>query len=223
MADTLGQSGVLQVIPPAALEQQLAQQAQDKAAAADAAQGQGQVPEQLAGYIQGRWEIFRNHRNQAASGWSERLLKALRTFNGQYDATKLNEIRKFGGSEVYLRLVAQKCRAATSLLRDIYLGNERPWSIKPPASPDPPPEIVQAINKMMAIEAQLVQQHTGQPPDPDSETNRRMLLMQGAIEKAKKQAADQAKLSGDKIEDILREGGFYQALADLLVQLCIFP
>ena len=222
MADTLGQSGVLQVIPPAALEQQLAQRDQDKAAAQDAAQQGGQIPEMLAGYIQGRWEIFRNHRNTNA-GWSERLLKALRTFNGQYDATKLNEIRKFGGSEVYLRLVAQKCRAATSLLRDIYLGADRPWSVKPPASPDPPDSIVQKINELLMHERQMVAGQTGQPPTDSDETGRRIALMESAMDAAKKQAADQAKIAEDKIEDILQQGGFYIALADFLVQICIFP
>ena len=221
MADTLGQQGVLQFVPPAALEQQEAQRAQGLAAAQDAVQNTP-IPTQLAGYINGRWEIFRNHRNTSA-GWSERLLIALRTFNGQYDATKLNEIRKFGGSEVYLRLVAQKCRAATSLLRDIYLGADRPWSIKPPASPDPPPEIMQAINQLLTHEQQMVQQQTGKAPPTDSETNRRLLLMQAALDKAKKTASDQAKLSEDKVEDILRDGGFYQAFAEFLVQLCIFP
>src|SRR5271170_7893657 len=108
----LGSQGVMQVIPPAALEQQLDQQAKAKAAAAAPPQ---QDPQQLVGYIKGQFEIFRNHRN-TASGWSERLLAALRTFNGQYDATKLNEIRKWGGSEVYARIIAQKCRAASSLL-----------------------------------------------------------------------------------------------------------
>ncbi len=221
MADTLGQSGVLQVIPPAALEQQLAQQAQDKATAQDAAQTQ-QVPDQLAGFIRGRWEIFRNHRNTSA-GWSERLLEAMRTFNGQYDANKLNEIRKFGGSEIFLRTVAQKCRAATSLLRDIYLGADRAWTVAPPASPDPPDEIVQKINELLTHEQTLVAQQTGQPPTPTDETQRRIALIQSAMEAAKKQASDQAKIAEDKIEDILRQGGFYIALADLLVQICIFP
>jgi len=220
MADDLGAQGVLQFIPPAALEQQEIQRARDQAQAADAAQP---VPTQLAGFIRGRWEIFRNHRN-TASGWSERLLIALRTFNGQYDATKLNEIRKFGGSEVFLRLVAQKCRAATSLLRDIYLGADRPWAVKPPASPDPPPEIIAMINQLLQHEQQLAKgAPPGQGPPPGSDTERRMTLMQAALDKAKKTAADQAKLSEDKIEDILRQGGFYQAMAEFLVQMCIFP
>src|ERR1700686_1204513 len=99
----LGQSGVLQVIPPAALEQQI--QERDQATAAANQPAKDEDPQQLVSYIKGQFEIFRNHRNTVA-GWSERLLQALRTFNGQYDASKLAEIRKFGGSEVYARVIA---------------------------------------------------------------------------------------------------------------------
>src|SRR5271170_2740546 len=107
---SLGQDGVLQVIPPAELEQQLQNRAAATAAAsAQFKTGQSQDVSQLVAYIKGQYEIFRNHRNTQA-GWSERLLVALRAFKGQYDATKLQEIRKFGGSEVYFRLVSQKCR-----------------------------------------------------------------------------------------------------------------
>src|SRR5579871_2446616 len=120
----LGQNGVLQVIPPAELERQLDARARTQAAAADAATAQQPDVTPLAGYIRSQWEIFRNHRNTSA-GWSERLLIALRTFMGQYDPTKIQEVRKFGGSEVYARIVAQKCRAASSLLRDIYLNQDK--------------------------------------------------------------------------------------------------
>ena len=215
----LGQNGVLQVIPPAQLEQQLAQQATDKAAAA---QPKEQDPGQLVSYIKGQFEIFRNHRN-TVSGWSERLLVALRTFNGQYDATKLNEIRRFGGSEVYVRLIAQKCRAASSLLRDIYLGQERPWGIRASTNPKIPDSITQSINQMMQQEAQLVTQQLGHPPDPSSLEQRKRALMESASDAAKKKAVDQARTSEDKVEDILREGGWYDTLAEVLVDLPIFP
>src|SRR5438045_1772053 len=118
----IGQQGVLQVIPPAVLEQQLADRAKAQATAQQP--DNNQDPQQLVSYIKSRFEIFRNHRNTAA-GWSERLLQALRAFNGQYDQTQLQEIRKFGGSEIYARVVAQKCRAASSLLRDVYLSQDR--------------------------------------------------------------------------------------------------
>jgi hypothetical protein len=219
MADNLGSDGVLQVIP----EQQL--QAQDAArasAAANAAQPQGQDVQQLAGYIKGQFEIFRNHRNTAA-GWSERLLQALRTFNGQYDPGKIQEIKKFGGSQVYARTSAQKCRAASSLLRDIYLGQDQPWALKPAADPPVPPNIVQSIDQLMQHEQGLVAQQLGKPPTPTDVDNRRRSLLDAAKDAAKKKATEQVRTSEDAVEGLLRDGGFYHALAEFLVDLPIFP
>jgi hypothetical protein len=217
--DSLGQSGTLQVISP----QQLEQQIQARAAANAAFQtGQSQDVSQLVAYIKGQFEIFRNHRN-TQSGWSERLLVALRTFKGQYDATKLAEIRKFGGSEVYLRLVSQKCRAATSLLRDIYLGTDRCWALRPPDDPDVPEDVFQQIDQLIQSEAGQVAITLGQPPAPADLQKRREELMLSAMDAARVHAAKQAKWSEDKVEEILREGGFYHALAEFLVDLPIFP
>jgi hypothetical protein len=215
----LGQMGVLQVVPPAALEAHLAQQAADKSAAV--APPEPALPE-LVGYIRGQFEIFRNHRN-TVSGWSGRLIDALRAFNGQYSPTKMQEVMKFGGSQVYARLTAQKCRAASSLLRDIYLGSDRPWSIKPPADPDVPPEIVQKIDALMAQEQQMVMQTTGQQPKPEEIQTRRTALLASAAEAAKKKATQQSKVSENRVEEFLIEGGFYHALAEFLVDLPIFP
>jgi hypothetical protein len=216
----LGQQGVLQVVPPAALEAHLQQQQLARSQAA--APQQEPAPPQLAGFIRGQFEIFRNHRNTAA-GWSNRLLEALRTFNGQYSPTKFQEVKKFGGSEVYARLSAQKCRAASSLLRDIYLGSDRPWSIRPPADPDVPPDIVQKIDALMAHEQQMIMQTTSQAPSPQDVQMRRAALMESASDAAKKKAADQAQVAEDRIDEILREGHFYTALAEFLVDLPIFP
>ena len=155
----LGNQGVLQVIPPAQLEQQLQQKAQS-AAAANAAAQPAQL-NSLVGYVKGQYEIYRNHRNTAA-GWSERLLQSLRTFNGQYDSNKLQEIRKFQGSEVYARISAQKCRAASSLLRDIYLGEDQPWAIRPSSNPTVPQTVIQNIDQLMQIETQQVMQQLEQ-------------------------------------------------------------
>jgi hypothetical protein len=215
----LGQQGVLSVVPPAALETHLRQQALDRAAAQAPP---APAPPELAGYIRSQFEIFRNHRN-TASGWSNRLLESLRTFNGQYSPTKMQEVVKFGGSQVYARLTAQKCRAASSLLRDIYLGQDKPWSIRPPADPDVPMDIVQKIDALLAQEQQMVMRVTGQAPAPEDGQKRRQALLESAREAAKKKAADQAQIAEDKIEEFLREGGFYHALAEFLVDLPVFP
>src|ERR1035437_4376217 len=217
--NALGSQGVIQVTPPAELEAQLKQQDTDKAAA-----NQPEQPDvsQLAAYIRGQFEIFRNHRN-TASGWSERLLVALRTFNGQYSPSKLAEIRKFGGSEIYARVIAQKCRAASSLLRDIYLGQDQPWALRPPADPKVPDEIAQKIDQLMQSEQQMVQEQMGKPSNPRDADERKRTLLESAKDAAKKKAAAQARDSDSKSEGLLRDGGFYHSLAEFLVDLPIFP
>jgi hypothetical protein len=217
--DNLGQQGVLAVVPPAALEAQLQQQAQQKA---QMNQPPAAQLTDLIGYIKSQYEIMRNHRN-TQSGWSDRLLVALRAINGQYSAEKLAEITKFGGSTVYARLIAQKCRAASSLLRDIYLGQDRPWGVRPPVSAQVPPEVIANINQLVQTEMQHVAQQLGQPPDQSKVEARRKALMDSAEDAAKRKAAEQARESEDRIEDILRTGGYYQALAEFLVDLPIFP
>lgn len=224
MAD-LGQNGVIQFTSPAQLEAQLDAAAVTKANNAQQSAGtQAQAPQypELAGYVKAQFEIFRNHRNTVA-GWSNRMLSALRSFNGQYDPTKLSEITRFGGSTVYARIIAQKCRAASSLLRDIYLGQDIPWALQPPKNPEVPPEILQQIDQLMQQEVQMVTQHLGKPPSASDLGNRKRALLEQAGDAAKKKAASQARDSQDKIQDLLNEGGFYHALAEFLVDLPIFP
>jgi hypothetical protein len=220
MADTLGQRGVLRVVSPAQLEAGLQKQNKDRAEA-DAALS-APAMSNLAGYIRMQFETFKVHRNNSASGWSERLLIAMRAFNGQYDANKLAEIRRFGGSEVYARIIAMKCRGASSLLRDVYLAPDRPWGLAPPQDPEIPQQIIQSIAQLVQSELGTLQQG-GQPPDPSAIRDRTMQLMEAARQAAKKKATAQARIAEDKIDEILSEGGFYKAVAEFIVDLPLFP
>jgi hypothetical protein len=147
----------------------------------------------------------------------------LRSFNGQYEASKIQQIRQFGGSEVYARVIAQKCRAASSLLRDVYLSEDRVWTIRAPADPKIPDNIQQAIDQLMQHEQQMIQAKTGQAPKQSDVDTRRRALLEDARDAAKVKAAQQARDSEDKVETILRDGGYYHALAEFLVDLPIFP
>src|SRR5262245_107659 len=199
----------------------------------------------LEGYIRQQWDMMVRHRN-TVNGWSDRLLAALRAFNGQYDPTKLQEIKKFGGSEVYARLTAAKCRGASSLLRDVYLGAERPWGLSPPADPAIPTNILQSIEQLVTTEVksamygapavppvvdpasgQALSPGTpaipGQAPAPDQIQERIFQLMQSARDAAKDHAREQTDISEDKLDEILTQGNFYTALAEFLTDLAIFP
>lgn len=213
--------GLIRVVPPAQYEDQLAQQDKEIGDAKRAAEQPTQMENDLAGYIRTQWEQMRRHRN-SSSGWSNRLIEALRTFNGEYDPSKLAEIKKFGGAEIYARIVAMKCRGSSSLLRDVYLTTDRPWSIDPPADPDVPEGIVEKINQLIGMEIQGMTQ-AGQAPDPAMIRDRFAQLMESARGAETKQARKRAKLAQERIDELLESGGFYKALAEFIVDLPLFP
>lgn len=229
MAGVLPQSatglpqGVLQVIPPGALDRLEAQQNKSRAQAEDAAaKPSEQALTNLAGFIRTQFEMMKRHRDNTVSGWSNRLLQASRAFNGQYDPTKLQEIQKFGGSQIYFRLIASKCRGASSLLRDVYLQADRPWGLDPAPDPAIPPNVMQSIEQLIRVEIQNLQQN-GQPVDPNQVRDRLQQLLEAARQAAKKKSADQAKVAEDKIDEFLVEGNFYKALAEFIVDLPVYP
>jgi hypothetical protein len=102
-------------------------------------------PVGLAGFITDQYSLMRRHRDTVGRGWSDRLLASLRAFNGIYDTNVIQEIKKFGGSNVYARIIAMKCRGTSALLRDVYLGTDKPWGLEPSSDPDVPDEVIQAI------------------------------------------------------------------------------
>lgn len=174
----------------------------------------------LSQHIRARITDMRNFRN--AEGISERLLSALRTYKGMYGTTKLNEIKKFGGSEVYARITATKCRAATALLRDVFLGPDRPWDLDPTPDPEVPGDINQQIQQLLSVEVATILA-SGQEVDEQQIADRVAMLRKAAQRAAKKLAIEEADKAGDMIDDILVEGNFYGAFAEFLVDLPIFP
>lgn len=148
--------GMLNVVPPAELEQRIAERDRQQYLERQAAgQSERLVEDNLASHIRTKWAEMRRHRN-SKSGWSGRLIAALRTFNGEYPPEVLAEIRRFGGSEVYARTIAMKCRGASSLLRDIYLAPDRSWGIEAPADPDVPEDISMRIQMLVESEVQTL-------------------------------------------------------------------
>jgi hypothetical protein len=176
----------------------------------------------LGHYIRMRWMHFRNQRNMGHNSLNNRMLRAQRMFEGQYDPQKLAEIVKFGGSIVYSRLVAVKCRGATSLLRDVYLSAERPWDVQPQPDPPVPASIMAAIAQLVASEAAQAKAQ-GQDVDPETTHGRYLGLVHGAQQAALRQAMTQAEGAADRMDDILQAGGFYDALSEFLVDLPLRP
>jgi len=175
----------------------------------------------LAAYVRQQFEIMRNHR-QSGSGWNDRMLRAQRMFNGEYDPQKLHAIRQFGGSEVYARLVAVKCRGASSLLRDVYLGSERSWGVE--ATPDPtlPDDVASTVYELVEMEVEQLRAQ-GHQITSEMVRDRTSMLLDAARHAAKRKARTEAEKAQDKLDNMLVEGGFYKAFAEFLVDLTYFP
>ncbi len=208
--------GLLQVVSST----QLVQQENAEADVQRQQQEEEAIESQLASHIRARMVDMRNFRN--AQGISERLLNALRTYKGMYDTAKLNEIKLFGGSEVFARVTPTKCRAATALLRDVYLSQERPWDVEPTPVPETPASIESDIQQLVNVEVNTLMQ-SGQQVDQQMVADRIAGLRKAAERAAKKVAHDEAEKAGDQLDDILTEGNFYPAFAEFLIDLPIFP
>lgn len=220
MAEALG--AVLRVVGPKQLDAAIRARDEELAASQAAAQSSSADLSNLAGFIRREYDTWRRHRNGAGAGWSHRLLNALRVFNGQYDAGKLQEIKKFGGSEIYARIVAMKCRGASSLLRDVYLSPDRPWGLDASDDPKIPQSILDSINQLVQAEIQSMAA-MGQDADIDTIRDRTMQLVENARQASKKRAEQGARVAEDKLDEILKEGGFYKALAEFITDLPLFP
>ena len=150
----LPQAPALRVVGRDGTQQQ--QQVMDSARAQALAPPASAPPQGLSGFVTDQYTLMRRHRDTVGRGWSDRLLACLRAFDGVYEPNIIAEIKRFGGSNVYSRLIAMKCRGTSSLLRDVYLGGDRPWGVEPSSDPEVPPEIMQAIGEHIQQEVTTI-------------------------------------------------------------------
>ncbi len=77
---------------------------------------------------------------------TDRLMDSLRRRKGEYSAAHLAEIRRQGGSEIFMKLTEIKCNAAEAWISDVVIPVEgKPWGLSPTPKPDLPPQVLQSI------------------------------------------------------------------------------
>ena len=221
MSTTLPRNGLLRVVSPDDLIQSERVANAERVAAETALTVEERWRTDLGAFIDGEFSRFSRHRD-SASGWSERINQAMRTFKGEYSTDKLRAIKQFGGSEVYARIVAGKCRGASSLLRDVYLNTERAWALEPTPDPTLPDNVMNAITELVRVETESMA-NNGTPLEPGQIRDRINGLYVAGRRAALKKAEAEAKVAQAKIDDILVEGEFYKALADFIVDIPLYP
>ena len=189
-------------------------------AASDTQQNQDLI-QGLAAHCRKRWEVVRTSQRSV----QDRMLDNIRRRRLEYTPEKLAEIKRQGGSEIYMGIASTKCRAATSWLRDSLLGTgaDKPWSLDATPIPDLPPEVLAGLEQ--ALTEQLFQQYQMGAPVPDENTLRQMAteMKDTASRQLKEMAEQRMDRMETLMEDQLLEGGFSQALSEFLDDLATFP
>lgn len=174
---------------------------------------------ELANYVRQRFEKAVRHRRVISV--DDELIRDMRAYNGQYDPGKLQEIERFGGSAVFSRLMSMKCRGATALLRNVYMNSDRPWTLEPTADPVIPDSIEEHITNLVHQEVM----HANQAGNkiPQEQIYERLENLYEATKVAeRRKAEEEAKDAQKKVDKILEEGTFYQALSDFLCDLPVY-
>lgn len=138
---------------------------------------------------------------------TDRMLEDLRMRRCIYSTEDEQIISIEGGSRIYLPLVATKCQLAIAMLSAIYLNGERPFEGRPSPVPELPAEVALAIRQMAEQQfMQFSQAGVGSPMDLAEQ------LKAEVIAQAREWAHAQAAFDTNTVDDVLTEGGFYEAL-----------
>lgn len=189
--------------------------------AADAAVLRQRIPvlTGLASHVRSCWEAARD----AKQPIERKMLKALRQRTGEYEPDKLADIRKSGGSEIFMMLTETKCRGAESWLRDILLDEGMiPFDLKPTPMPDVPPDYEQKVTALVANQViQAIQSNEQLSPmmmetfKEQAREDIRVALMEDSVDRA-----DRMKR---QIQDQFAEGGMVDGFNAFISDLSTYP
>lgn len=174
----------------------------------------------LAAHLRECWDAARIAKDPI----NDLMLKAMRQRNGEYEADKLQAIRKQGGSEVYMMLTEVKCRAAESWLRDILLDTGTPpWDMQSTPIPDLSPEHSEEIQQAFAERVVSIIQQTGEAPSPAQMMETKELVAQEYRFKVLQAAQTRVDKMKIRIDDQLAQGGWPDAFNEFITDLVTFP
>lgn len=173
----------------------------------------------LASYVRQCWAEAKTAKREVI----ERLLRCERQRRGVYDPDREAEIRRTGGSDIFMMLTDVKCRAAESWIQDVMLNQqERVFELKPSKEPQIPNEMKMAIVDLVKREAEeFISQ--GDQMHPETFRARMEEVHETILHRVREEAADAARRMGDKISDQLDEGKFHEALKKFITDFVTFP
>lgn len=179
------------------------------------------VIQNLARYVRDSFAEARKAKEQDAE---QRIFKSLRQRRGEYEADVVTAIREQGGSDIYMHLTSNKCRAASAWLRDVMsgMGGDKPWTIEPTPVPELSGDIMEQIT--LAAGQQLEAMNTVGADVSQADLLELMTaIKEQVMNKQLEEAREKAALMERKMEDQLQEGGWNQAITQFLDDIVTLP
>ncbi|MBO9492083.1 hypothetical protein J7384_17105 [Endozoicomonas sp. G2_1] len=207
-------TGILQSLGAEQTQAIFDQQKHDEREKANPNYGQQEVVSGLASYVKSCWDIAKHHKLTM----TDRLTNCLRRRKGMYSSNQLANIRKAGGSEIFMGITGTKCRHAKSWISDIYNpSGDRPFSLEPTPVQELPPQLKEhLLNEAM--------QGALQHGVPEQEAYALMKKHETRLkEELNQEGEKRMELMGDYIEDILVEGNYRREFDEFLDDLTTYP
>lgn len=207
---------MLRVVNNAAMDEE---EKRRRDAEADARQSQPVVLG-LAGYLRACWDAARDAKRPIET----LMIKAKRQRAGEYEPDTLAEIRKHGGSEIFMRITEVKCRSAEAWIRDILLdGGPPPWDLKATPIPELTPLDMEDVARTVADKVLGVVQSTRKAPSREELMEMKEVALQEHRFKLQQLAQNKADRMKDKIADQFAQGGWYDAFDQFVTDLTTYP
>lgn len=157
----------------------------------------------------------------------DEMLRSLRQRNGVYEPDIIQGITAQGGTKIYMMITDVLCRAFESYMKDILLPvGDKPFEAEATPIPEIRPEVAKEARKELIkdVETKLMQQYgTLDQLTPDLMRQEGEKLKEELLKQIKVLADSDAKELGNEINDDFKEGGWYDALSDLIDDLSTYP
>ena len=176
----------------------------------------------LASYVRSCWTAAKT----AKLDVEQRMLKSRRQRAGIHEPDILANIRAMGGSEIYMMLTSNKCRAAASWLRDVLLSGPdgRPWALDPTEEPELSPDEMQEVIQRATEEALEIETMMGMVPlRPDNLRELAKTVRDRVLAEMRTESRSMMDRAESKIADQLQEGGFDLALHQIINDIVEMP
>jgi hypothetical protein len=151
------------------------------------------------------------------------MIENLQRRNGVYPIDKLNEIKKLGGSEIFMMLTDEKCSAVEAMIEDTYRADHEglPFGVSSTPVPDLNDAQRAAIEQAVHMES-IQNQELGVAFTPDQISQSVTAMQLQVQERMQQLARDREQAIEDYVKDVIVESNWQEALREFISDLVTF-